>query len=87
MREADGKNRRQQQLEESSDQQSSLSHLRGYKGISMTKTTLKPFKDVEEVVKQFNKSLEKLEVYSETESRKMIQVANNKVSDDASYNK
>ena len=53
----------------------------------MTKTTLKPFKDVEEVVKQFNKSLEKLEVYSETESRKMIQVANNKVSDDASYNK
>lgn len=66
---------------------SSLSHLRGYKGISMTKTTLKPFKDVEEVVKQFNKSLEKLEVYSETESRKMIQVANNKVSDDASYNK
>ena len=67
--------------------QSSLSQLRGYKGISMTKTTLKPFKDVEEVVKQFNKSLEKLEVYSETESRKMIQVANNKVSDDASYNK
>lgn len=67
--------------------QFSLSHLRGYKGISMTKTTLKPFKDVEEVVKQFNKSLEKLEVYSETESRKMIQVANNKVSDDASYNK
>ena len=67
--------------------QSSLSQLRGYKGISMTKTTLKPFKDVEEVVKQFNKSLEKLEAYSETESRKMIQVANNKVSDDASYNK
>lgn len=67
--------------------QSSLSHLRGYKGISMTKTTLKSFKDVEEVVKQFNKSLEKLEVYSETESIKMIQVANNKVSDDASYNK
>ena len=67
--------------------QSSLSHLRGYTGISMTKTTLKPCKDVEEVVKQFNKSLEKLEVYSETESRKMIQVANNKVSDDASYNK
>lgn len=34
-----------------------------------------------------NKSLEKLEAYSETESRKMIQVANNNVSDDASYNK